>query len=61
MNESLTSLPPSLPQSKLRGMNELSGPVSVSASQPPASAIVEKIYETANILQVQSQATDTLK
>ncbi|XP_050688035.1 AP-3 complex subunit beta-2-like isoform X2 [Eriocheir sinensis] len=50
-----------LNQSKLRGMNELSGPVGVSASQPPASTIVDKIYETANILQVQSPAADTLK
>ncbi|KAG0715239.1 AP-3 complex subunit beta-1 [Chionoecetes opilio] len=48
-----------LNQSKLRGMNELSG--SVLASQDAASAVVDKIYETANLLQVQTSSTTTLK
>lgn len=50
-----------LNQSKLRGMNELSGSVSVSTSHPATSAIVDKIYEIANLLQVQTSTTTSLK
>ncbi|XP_063848352.1 AP-3 complex subunit beta-2-like isoform X2 [Scylla paramamosain] len=50
-----------LNQIKLRGMNELSGPVSVSTNQPATTTIVDKIYEIANLLQVQSSSSTSLK
>ncbi|XP_045112281.1 AP-3 complex subunit beta-2-like [Portunus trituberculatus] len=50
-----------LNQSKLKGMNELSGLVSASTSQPATSVIVDKIYEIANLLQVQTSSSTSLK
>ncbi|KAK4311786.1 hypothetical protein Pmani_016742 [Petrolisthes manimaculis] len=50
-----------LHQSKLRGMNEISGPISLSSNNLETKNLVDRVYETANLLQVQSSTTSVVK
>lgn len=51
----------SILQSILRGMNELSGSVSPSSENRNSKNLIDRVYQTANLLQVQSTNSDTLK
>lgn len=48
-------------QSKLRGMNELSGQVNLSSGNKEVGCLVDRLYETANLLQVQCSSNSILK
>ncbi|XP_068219905.1 AP-3 complex subunit beta-2 [Palaemon carinicauda] len=48
-------------QGKLRGMNELSGTLTLSSNTAKAKDILTRTYETANLLQVQSSDDKILK
>ncbi|XP_045591832.1 AP-3 complex subunit beta-2 isoform X2 [Procambarus clarkii] len=48
-------------QTKLRGMNELSGSVNLSSSNQDVKNLVNRVYETANLRQVQCASNTILK
>ncbi|XP_069948502.1 AP-3 complex subunit beta-2 isoform X2 [Cherax quadricarinatus] len=50
-----------LNQIKLRGMNELRGSVNLLSSNNDVKKLVNRVYETANLLQVQCASSNTLK
>ncbi|XP_042226340.1 AP-3 complex subunit beta-2-like isoform X3 [Homarus americanus] len=50
-----------LNQIKLRGMNEQCGVVSLSSGNKDIKSLVNRVYETANLLQVQCSSNDIVK